>query len=90
MRKDCRTPHTGNLEQPSRELQGPPEQAQLNDVIPKEVGFNAEEQHDLEGMLMLFHSRVRALFDTGASRSFIAVRVMHDLGLVPPKCLRQS
>ena len=37
----------------------------------------------MEGTLTLFHSSVRALFDTGASRSFIAVRVMHDLGLVP-------
>ena len=37
----------------------------------------------MEGTLTLFHNRVRALFDIGASRSFIAVRVMHDLGLVP-------
>ena len=37
----------------------------------------------MEGTLTLFHSHVPALFDTGASRSFIAVRVMHDLGLVP-------
>ena len=37
----------------------------------------------MEGTLTLFHSRVRALFDTGASNSFIAVRMMNDLGLVP-------
>ena len=55
----------------------------MNAVIPEEVGFNAEEQQNLEGTLTLFHSRVRALFDTGASHSFIAVRVMHNLGLVP-------
>ena len=55
----------------------------MNAVIPEEVGFNAEEQQNLEGTLTLFHSRVRALFDISASRSFIAVRVMHDLDLVP-------
>ena len=71
------------MEQLARGLQGPLEQAQLNAVIPEEVGFNAEEQQNLEGTLTLFYSRVRALFDTGASRSFIAVRVMHDVGLVP-------
>ena len=37
----------------------------------------------MEGTLTLFHSRVRALFDTGASNSFIVVRMMNDLGLVP-------
>ena len=33
-------------------------------------------------MLTLFHSCVRALFDTSASNSFIAIRMMNDLGLV--------
>ena len=33
--------------------------------------------------LTLFYSRVRALFDTSASNSFIDVRMMNDLGLVP-------
>ena len=37
----------------------------------------------MEGMFMLFHSRVRASFDTSASNSFIAVRMMNKLGLVP-------
>ena len=37
----------------------------------------------MEGTLMLFRSRTRALFDTGASNSFIAIQMMHDLGLVP-------
>ena len=32
---------------------------------------------------MLFHSRVRTLFDTVSSNYFIVVRVMRDLGLVP-------
>ena len=37
----------------------------------------------MEGTLTLFHSCIRALFDTGASNSFIFVRMMNDLGLVP-------
>ena len=37
----------------------------------------------MEGTLVLFHTQVRVLFDTGASNSFIAVRVMCELGLVP-------
>ena len=37
----------------------------------------------MEGTLTLFYSRVRALFDTSASNSFTAVRMMNDLGLVP-------
>ena len=42
-----------------------------------------EEQQNLEGTLTLFYSCVRALFDTGASNSFIFVRMMNDLSLVP-------
>ena len=37
----------------------------------------------MEGTLILFHSHIRALFDTGASNSFIAARMINDLGLVP-------
>ena len=37
----------------------------------------------MEGTLMLFYSRIRALFNTGASNYFIAVRMMNHLGLVP-------
>ena len=37
----------------------------------------------MEDTLTLFHSCVRALFDTGTSNSFIEVRMMNDLGLVP-------
>ena len=37
----------------------------------------------MEGTLTLFYSHFRALFDTSASNSFIVVRVMNDLGLVP-------
>ena len=40
-------------------------------------------QQNMEGTLTLFHSRVRSLFDTSASNSFIVVRMMNDLGLVP-------
>ena len=57
-------------------------QARLNAIIPEEVGFDEEEQQNIEGTLPLFHSRVRAFFDTGASNSFIAVKMMNDLGLV--------
>ena len=55
----------------------------MNAIVPGEAGFNEEEQQNMEGTLTLFHSRVRALFDTGASNSFIVVRMMNDLGLVP-------
>ena len=37
----------------------------------------------MEGTLTLFSNRVKTLFDTGASNSFIASRVVRDLGLVP-------
>ena len=75
--RDCRAPRGGTYGQP---VQG---QARLNAIIPRESGFNEEEQQNMEGTLTLFHSRVRALFDTGASNSFIVVRMMNDLGLVP-------
>ena len=55
----------------------------MNAIIPKEASFNEEWQQNMKGMLTLFHSRVRALFDTGASNSFIVVRMMNDLGLEP-------
>ena len=58
-------------------------QARLNDIIPGKAGFNEEEQQNMEGTLILFHSRVRVLFDTGASNYFIVVRMMNYLGLVP-------
>ena len=58
-------------------------QARLNAIIPGKAGFNKEKQQNMEGTLTLFHSRVRALFDTSALNSFIAVRMMNDLGLVP-------
>ena len=75
--KNCIAPHGGAYRQL---VQG---QARLNAIIPRETGFNEEEQQNMEGTLTLFHSRVRALFDTGALNSFIAVRMMNDLGLVP-------
>ena len=55
----------------------------MSAIILEEAGFDEEEQQNMEGTLTLFHSRVRALFDTEASNSFIIVRMMNDLGLVP-------
>ena len=75
--KDCGAPRGGTYEQT---VQG---QARLNDIIPEEARFDVEEQLNIEGTLTLFHSCVRALFDTGTSNSFIVVRIMNDLGLVP-------
>ena len=37
----------------------------------------------MEGTFMLFYSRVRDLFDTGALNSFVVVRMMNELGLAP-------
>ena len=81
--KDCRTLQGGQYGQPMQGQQGQPGQARLNAIIPDEAGFNVEAQQNLEGTIMLFHSQVKALFDTGASNSFIAVRIMRELGLVP-------
>ena len=55
----------------------------MNAIILEEAGLDVEEQQNMEGMLTLFHSRVRASFDTGASNSFTAIRMMNDSGLVP-------
>ena len=46
-------------------------QVRLNAIILEEASFDLEEQQNMEGTLTLFHSCVRALFDTGASNSFI-------------------
>ena len=78
--RDCKAPRRGNYGPPN---QGQQRQARVNAIIPEEAGFNVEEQQNLEGTLTLFHSRVKVLFDTGASNSFIAYRVVQDLGLVP-------
>ena len=77
MSKDCRAPRGGTYGQT---IQG---QARLNAIILEKARFNEEKQQNMEGTLTLFYSRVRALFDIGASNSFIAVRMMNDLGLVP-------
>ena len=58
-------------------------QACLNAIIPEGVGFNVEEQQNLEGTLFLFQTQVRVLFDTKTSNSFVVVRVICELGLVP-------
>jgi len=54
----------------------------LNAIIPEGVGFDEEEQRNLEGTLTLHHTRVKTLFDTGATNSFIAIEIMYTLGLV--------
>ena len=55
----------------------------MSAIILEDASSDVEEQPNMEGTLTLFHSCVRALFDTGASNSFIVVRMMNDLGLVP-------
>ena len=70
--KDCRALNGGTYGQMG--------QARLNAIIPEGVGFNVEEQHNLEGTLALFHTQVKVLFDTRVSNLFIAVRIMCDLG----------
>ena len=42
-----------------------------------------EGQQNVEGTITLFHTQVKVLFDTGASNSFVAVKTMCELGLVP-------
>ena len=56
----------------------------MNAIILEGTGFNIEEQQNLEGTIALFHTQVKVLFDIGASNSFIAVKIMYELGLVPP------
>ena len=75
MTKDCRAPNGGTYGQTG--------QALLNAIIPKGTGFDIEEQQNLEGTIALFHTQVKVLFDTGASNSFITIRIMCELGLVP-------
>ena len=80
MIKDCRAPRRGNQGLPAP---GQQRQAQMNAIIPEAAGFNPEEQQNLEGTLTLYHIRVKVLFDTGASNSFIAHSIVQNLGLVP-------
>ena len=55
----------------------------MNAIITEKVGFEAEEQQVIEGTLTPFNSQVSILFDTSASNSFIAIRIIQQLGLVP-------
>ena len=80
MAKNCQAPNGGTY---GRSAQGLTGQTRLNAIISEGTGFNIEEQHNLEGTIALFHTQVKILFDTGASNSFIAVRIMCELGLVP-------
>ena len=80
MAKNCRAPNGRTY---GRLAQGPMGRARLNAIIPEGTGFDAEEQQNLEGTLTLFHTQVKALFDIGASNSFIVARIMCELGLVP-------
>ena len=75
MSRDCRAPRC--------EYNGHQSQAQMNAIILKETGFDAKGQQNLEGTLKLFNDKVKVLFDTGSSNSFISIRMMNDLGLVP-------
>ena len=64
----------------------PPEhqrQVPVNAIILEEARFVVEGLQNLEGTLMLFPSRVKVLFDTSAPNSFIAFKLLQDLGLVP-------
>ena len=78
--RDCKAPRQGYN---GPNAQGQAAKTYLNAVIPEAAGFDAEAQQNLEGTLTLFSNRVKTLFDTGASNSFIASRVVRDLGLVP-------
>ena len=73
--KDCRAPNGGTYGQTG--------QARLNAIIPEGAGFDIEGQQNLEGTITLFHTQVKVLFDTGASNSFVVVKIMCELGLVP-------
>ena len=75
MAKDCRSPNGGTYGQTG--------QARLNAIIPEGAGFDVEGQQNLEGTITLFHTQVKVLFDTGASNSFVSVKIMCELGLVP-------
>ena len=43
------------------------------------------KQQVMEGTITLYSSRVKALFDTGATYSFIAVKIIQKLGIIPQK-----
>ena len=73
--KDCRALNGGTYRQTG--------QARLNAIIPEGAGFDVEGQQNLEGTITLFHTQVKFLFDTRASNSFVAVKTVCELGLVP-------
>ena len=78
MSKDCYAPRRSN-----NGMAAPANQARMNAIVPERANFNAQEQQNLEGTLTLYNSHAKVLFDTGATNSFIAHRVVQDLGLVP-------
>ena len=55
----------------------------MNAIIPEGACFDFEGQQNLEGTITLFHTQVKVLFDTGASNSFVVVKIMCELVLVP-------
>ena len=68
----------------------------MNAIIPEdagyeETGYNEAEyeeqpkQQVMEGTITLYSSRVKALFDMGATHSFIAVMIIQKLGITPQK-----
>ena len=64
-------------------MTAPATQARINAIVPERANFNAQEQQNLEGTLTLYNSYAKVLFDIRATNSFIAHRVVQDLGLVP-------
>ena len=70
MNRDYKLPHQ------ERFSPGQQRQAHVNAIIPEAAGFNPKEPQNLKGTLMLFYIKVKVLFDTGASNSFIASSVV--------------
>ena len=73
MAKICRAPQGGYY-------RGQP---RLNAIIPNKAKYDEEEQQNSKGTLKLFNSQAKALFYTGASSSFIAIKIVRRLGLAP-------
>ena len=65
----------------------------MNAIIPEVVGYEGtgydkseyEEQQVIKSTITLYSSLVKALFDMGATHSFIAVKIIQKLGITPQK-----
>ena len=57
--------------------------------VTKETGYDEAEYDEqpkhqvMEGTITLYSSHVKAFFDTGATHSFIAVKIIQKLGITP-------